>query len=289
MTRTPKSLKYQGWRAAAPVNRPSRPMDFSALPTTYAQLTLIIWARYFVIAGLFYFLLWGRPEQKVGATRLAEKRPTRPIVLHEVRMSLASSAIYALPGAVVIEAWKAGGTAIYSDIGGFWGWIYLPVSVLLYLLIHDAYFYWTHRAMHHPALFRATHLAHHRSRQPSPWAAFSFHPWEALISAWILPAAAFVIPINVYAVFFLLIFMTYCSVANHAGWEILPRAVLRSPVGAHFISASHHNVHHTDYKANYGLYFRFWDKLCGTDRGLAEPAKSPLDAPLQRPGAVLAR
>ncbi|MEO0851836.1 MAG: fatty acid hydroxylase family protein, partial [Pseudomonadota bacterium] len=39
-------------------------------------------------------------------------------------------------------------------------------------------------------------------------------------------------------------------------------------------SASHHNVHHRDYNANYGLYFRFWDQLMGTDKGLAKPVAS---------------
>jgi sterol desaturase/sphingolipid hydroxylase (fatty acid hydroxylase superfamily) len=191
-------------------------------------------------------------------------------------MSLASSAIYALPGALVIEAFKAGGTAIYAGpIDSVVGWIWLPLSVFTYLFIHDTYFYWTHRAMHHPKLFRATHLAHHRSRQPTPWAAFSFHPWEAIISAWILPAVAFLIPIHLYGVVFLLIFMTYASVANHAGWEIVPSGWLRGRFGREVITASHHNVHHTDYKANFGLYFRFWDKVCGTDRGLAEPIIVP--------------
>jgi len=246
---------------------------------TFWRLTLIIWARYFVIAGLFYWLLWVRPEEQVGATRLAARRPDAKTVGFEIRMSLASSVIYAIPGAIVIEAYDRGGTAIYTELGGVAGLLYLPVSVLIYLLIHDAYFYWTHRAMHHPALFRATHLAHHRSKQPTAWAAFSFHPWEAIISAWLLPAVAFVVPIHLGGVFFLLIFMTYCSVANHAGWEIVPRRWLAGPLGRVFITASHHNVHHKDYQANYGLYFRFWDQLFGTDRGLAAPATTPLTEP----------
>lgn len=253
-------------------------MSAAALVVTVLQLTAIIWARYFVVAGLFYVLLWGRPEGKVRARRLADRRPERRVVLHEVKMSLVSSAIYAVPGAIVLEAWKAGGTAMYSEITGLLGWIYLPVSVLIYLFIHDTYFYWTHRWMHHPALFRAMHLTHHRSRQPTPWAAFSFHPWEAIISAWILPAVAFFVPIHVGAVMFLLIFMTLCSVVNHAGWEIVPAQWMRGPIGREFITASHHNVHHTNYGANFGLYFRFWDKVMSTDEGLAEPSTRPLSA-----------
>ncbi|MEM8935649.1 MAG: sterol desaturase family protein [Pseudomonadota bacterium] len=246
--------------------------------TTYVALIGIIWARYFLIAGIFYFLLWGRPAEKVRARRLASKPPSREIVRHEILMSLTSSVIYAIPGAIVLEAYKAGGTAIYSDIGGpwggswggLWGWIYVPISIGIYLFIHDTYFYWTHRAMHHPKLFRATHLSHHRSRQPTPWAAFSFHPWEAAISAWLLPAAAFFIPIHMGAVLVLLTIMTYCSVVNHAGWEIYPKAMTDGPFGKIFISACHHNLHHSNYEANFGLYFRFWDQVMGTDKGLDE-------------------
>jgi hypothetical protein len=38
-------------------------------------------------------------------------------------------------------------------------------------------------------------------------------------------------------------------------------------VGQWIITASHHQRHHEIYKANYGLYFRFWDRICGTDKG----------------------
>ena len=247
-------------------------MDLKSFIITDIQLTLIVALRYFLIAGIFYWLLWGRPERSVRARRLAERRPDKNTIAHEIRMSIASSAIYAIPGALVLEAFRNGGTAIYTGpITDVSGWLYVPFSMFIYLVIHDTYFYWSHRVMHHPIFFRTTHLTHHRSRYPTPWAAFSFHPWEALISAWVLPLAAFFIPIHAGAVLFLLVFITYCSVANHAGWEILPERWLNGFIGRHFISASHHNVHHTDYNANFGLYFRFWDRLMGTDCDLAQP------------------
>ena len=79
------------------------------------------------------------------------------------------------------------------------------------------------------------------------------------------------------AVFFLLIFMTLCSVVNHAGWEMFPKSFTDGIFGKIFISACHHNVHHKDYNANYGLYFRFWDDWMGTDKGLAQPIASAAD------------
>jgi sterol desaturase/sphingolipid hydroxylase (fatty acid hydroxylase superfamily) len=62
---------------------------------------------------------------------------------------------------------------------------------------------------------------------------------------------------------------TIMGVTNHMGWEMFPRSWINGWFGRHFISASHHEAHHRHYNCNYGLYFRFWDKLCGTDRGLA--------------------
>ena len=46
--------------------------------------------------------------------------------------------------------------------------------------------------------------------------------------------------------------------------------LVRGPAGQWLITASHHQRHHEKYLCNFGLYFRIWDRLCGTDRGLGE-------------------
>jgi sterol desaturase/sphingolipid hydroxylase (fatty acid hydroxylase superfamily) len=74
--------------------------------------------------------------------------------------------------------------------------------------------------------------------------------------------------------------MTINSVFNHAGWEVYPKRWVDGWWGRHIITASHHNLHHTKYRGNYGLYFRFWDKVCGTDRGLVGEVDAPIKAPL---------
>lgn len=239
-------------------------MSWLDLLITTAALYLIILGRYFVIAGLFYWLLWKRDPKRVRARKLTSIQPAKAVIGKEIKWSVISSIIYAVPGAIVIEAWKRGGTALYTDVADF-GWAYVPLSIFLYLFIHDTYFYWTHRWMHRPKVFRVLHKVHHDSRQPTPWAAFSFHPYESIIGAIVVPLLAFLIPIHVGAVLFILMVMTICSVLNHTGFEIYPDSWLRSFFGRHFISAAHHNIHHQKYTANFALYFRFWDKVMGTD------------------------
>lgn len=238
---------------------------------SYAALLAIIWVRYIIIAGIFYLGIWTRPPEKVMGTQLAKDRPSNETMWREARTSMLVSLIYALPATILIEAWKNGGTAIYQNVSSPLEWLYLPVSILIFLALHDTYFYWTHRWMHHPKVYPLTHRTHHLSKQPTPWAAFSFHPWEAIISAPLIPVLAFLIPIHMGAFLVLLVLMTYNSVANHAGWEIWPRSFLDGPIGRHLITARHHNLHHTRFSRNYGLYFRFWDRWMGTDDMSGDP------------------
>jgi len=189
----------------------------------------------------------------------------------EIAWSLLSAAIYGVPAGVVAWGWRARGwTLIYTDPGQYPLW-YLPLSLLLYLLAHDTWFYWTHRLMHRPRWFRAAHAVHHASRPPTAWAAMSFHPLEALSGAVVIPALVFLMPIHVGVLGLVLAIMTIMGITNHMGWEMFPRALVHSRWGGGLITASHHQRHHELYSCNYGLYFRLWDRLCGTDRGLSSP------------------
>ncbi|WP_070155658.1 sterol desaturase family protein [Sphingobium phenoxybenzoativorans] len=223
-------------------------------------MTLIVGIRYLITSGGFAL-----------ATRIRHPglyAGLQPQMWREVGWSLLSAAIYGIPAGIVAWGWRAHGwTRIYTDIHAFPLW-YAPLSVLLYLLAHDTWFYWTHRWMHVPALFRRIHTVHHASRPPTAWAAMSFHPWEAITGAVVIPALVFLIPIHVGALGAVLTIMTVMGVSNHMGWEMFPRALVHGPAGRWLITASHHQRHHDLYACNYGLYFRFWDRLCGTDKGI---------------------
>ena len=228
---------------------------FSAL-----AMTAIVGARYLVTSGAFAL-----------ATRISHPGLYRGLegqMRREIGWSLASAAIYGIPAGVVAWGWQAHGwTRIYTDVGAFPLW-YLPASLLLYLMLHDTWFYWTHRWMHRPRLFRIAHAVHHASRPPTAWAAMSFHPIEAVTGAIVIPVLVFFIPIHVAVLGLVLAIMTILGVGNHMGWEMFPRALVHGPAGRWLITATHHQAHHAAYRGNYGLYFRFWDRACGTDIGL---------------------
>jgi sterol desaturase/sphingolipid hydroxylase (fatty acid hydroxylase superfamily) len=233
------------------------------------QLSLIIGVRYLVVSGAFAWLAARRRPEVYRPAEPAKRERLKRQVRREIGWSLLSALLYGAPAALAATTYFAhGGTRLYTDIGQYPLW-WLPASVALYLLAHDAWFYWTHRAMHHwPALFRAAHAVHHESRPPTAWAAMSFHPWEALSAAWLYPAMVFLVPIHVGALGLVLTIATFMAVTNHMGFEIFPKSWVHGWFGRHVITASHHDLHHSRYNSNYGLYFRFWDRLFGTDVGL---------------------
>ena len=233
----------------------------SAIVLSALAMTAIVAVRYLLSSGAFAWI--------TGRVRPGLYGGLRPQIRREIGWSLASAAIYGIPAGVVAWGWaERGWTRIYSDIGDYPLW-YLPLSLFLYLAAHDTWFYWTHRLLHRPRWFRAAHAVHHASRPPTAWAAMSFHPFEAVSGAVVIPALVFVVPIHVGMLLAVLLIMTVMGVTNHMGWEMFPRALVHSKAGSWLITASHHQRHHDEYQCNYGLYFRFWDRVCGTDRGLS--------------------
>jgi len=226
------------------------------------SMTLIVALRYLASSGLFAWLTHKlRPGRYHGL---------EPQIRHEIRSSLVSAAIYGIPAGLTFWSWRhLGWTQMYLDPLEYSLW-YLPFSAMIYLFAQDTWFYWTHRAMHWPPLFRLAHSVHHDSRRPTAWAAMSFHLIEAVTGAVVIPALIFLVPIHIGMLGLVLAIKTVMGVTNRMGWEMFPRWFVHSRFGNWVITASHHEHHHEEYRCNYGLYFRFWDKLCGTDRGLTQ-------------------
>lgn len=58
---------------------------------------------------------------------------------------------------------------------------YLAATVVALDLLHDTWFYWTHRLLHWPPLYSRVHALHHRSSVPTAFTGYSFHPAEAAL------------------------------------------------------------------------------------------------------------
>jgi len=140
-------------------------------------------------------------------------------------------------------------------------WWFLIVSVFICLGIHDIYFYFSHRLLHVPFLYKKVHTIHHKSTNPNPWTAFSFHPLEGVIQIGIVPLLAFILPIPEMSLIIFTLVMSLLSVYGHCGYELRAEKWKGFEV---FNTALHHQQHHQLVRYNFGIYLSIWDKLFGT-------------------------
>lgn len=235
--------------------------DFPLLQLLDVSLIVFVlfFGHFLLIASLFYGATWVLGRERFSARRIQQRalRAARP--LRELMFSTLSIGIFTVLLSMMWLFDQYGWTAIYWDVAEHgWGWFFLSIVVMA--LIHDSYYYWAHRFMHHPKVFRHVHKVHHGFHNPTPYASYAFHPWEAIVEvAWVAPVAL-LLPIHPGAFACYIVFLTVLNVISHLGYEFYPSWIARW-----FITSTHHNMHHTRGRGHFMLYFNIWDRLMGTN------------------------
>ncbi len=220
--------------------------------------------RYLFFAGLAYLLFYVWNKKRFFRFKIQTRFPKKENLQTEIKYSFISIFIFSLMIAGTIALSRFGHTRIYKDFSLHSGW-YFAASILIAILVHDTYFYWTHRLMHWKKIFPYVHRIHHLSHNPTPLAAYSFHPIEAVIEAGIVPVIACILPIHPVALALFGLYSIFMNIMGHLGYELFPAKF----AGSHWIkwhnSSTHHNMHHHYGKGNYGLYFNAWDRIMKTN------------------------
>jgi sterol desaturase/sphingolipid hydroxylase (fatty acid hydroxylase superfamily) len=222
-----------------------------------------ILGRYFLIAGGAYWLFYAVLGESLSQRTLRLRPPKRWAIRWDIGLATSSAAIFAVSAVLVLFAYDRGWTQLYGDlkISDLW---YLITSFGLVLLLQDAYFYFLHRLLHWPKLFKLMHQGHHRSGDPTPWTSFAFDPAEAVFQTLFILGVICVIPLHFMTLIAILITMTVWTVFNHLGFELCPASFSQHWLSKWLIGSTHHSIHHRKYTLHYGLYFTFWDRLLGT-------------------------
>ena len=243
---------------------------------------LVLFAgRYFALAGIFYLLFYRLGIRKFAKFKIQPRSPKPRQVRTELMYSMSTILIFSSVALVNLWLYRKGMTTIYLSIPD-WGWVYFFASLILMVLVHDTYFYWTHRLLHQRWFFRKVHRIHHLSVNPTPWAAYSFHPIEALIESLVIFLFTTIFPVHILALGAFLLNVLIMNVIGHLGFELVPARYRAGLYGRIFTSSTHHNLHHQKTRANFGYYLTFWDRkmktLDGSSNGQT-PSRPDLQAP----------
>jgi len=134
------------------------------------------------------------------------------------------------------------------------------VLCLLLLPIWSAFhFYWVHRLLHVPFLYKHVHSLHHKNVNIGPWSGLSMHPIEHLLYLSTL-LIHFVVPSHPVHLIFHVIYQGPGAAMSHTGYEdLLIKDKPRIALGTFY-----HQLHHRYYECNYGNQEMPWDRWFGT-------------------------
>lgn len=228
------------------------------------KLLIAFTIRYFAIAGFAFLIFYIVISQKIKKNKIQIGEAERKDFWREIMYSMQTNLVFLGTTLLILISPIKDYTKIYHNIHDFSLW-YLPLSIFLALIIHDTYFYWMHRTLHGTWLYKKFHKVHHLSINPSPWAIYSFHLGEAFFESFIVLIVVFLIPIHPLMLFTFTLASLVINVYGHLGYEITPKWFRQTFLFEIFNSSVHHNMHHKYFEGNYGLYFRIWDRLMGTE------------------------
>jgi sterol desaturase/sphingolipid hydroxylase (fatty acid hydroxylase superfamily) len=237
--------------------------DFVAILTT----NLTLWVCLYTIA---YVLLYLPPvDSVVQRWKLNPARPPTSLVVMEILRSV-RSVVVASGYELLIHQLFASGTyepplclavlklrssdGVETEIGTDASLAPLATVVIAGLVVYlwgDAHFYWTHRLLHTPWLYKNVHKYHHQSYNPDPFSGLSMHWFEHLVYFSAAPMAALAAPLWLCRIMLkgLLVF----PLQGHSGfgsWESE--------------SSYNHYIHHATFNWNFGSS-PVWDTLMGTN------------------------
>jgi sterol desaturase/sphingolipid hydroxylase (fatty acid hydroxylase superfamily) len=216
-----------------------------------------------VAGGLHvYFYRWNAQGKRL-------KFDPRPLMVKGTQFTLGGqirdNVFWSLASGVTV--WTCYEVLMFWAMANGWApvltWNENPVwFVLLFLLVplwESFYFYWIHRALHWPPLYKRVHSLHHRNINVGPWSGNSMHPVEHIIyygSALI----HFIVPANPIHILYHLQYYVLTAATTHTGFEgLVVKGRRRLKLGTF-----HHQMHHRYFECNYGGLEVPWDKLFGS-------------------------
>lgn len=219
--------------------------------------------RYLIAALLVSGAVWLLRRTSWASRKIQAREATMTDFHREFAASARTVLVYVVVSVLMVWGFRNGVYQRYAgDTGAATQLAYLAAIVLA----HDTYFYWAHRAMHHPRLFKTFHRFHHKTVTPTAWAAYSFAIPEAAVMAAFMPAWLWVVPTPEPVIFAFLAIMILRNAMQHAGLELHARGWASHPVLKWISTTTHHDLHHAgSFNHNFGFYFTWWDKMMGTE------------------------
>ncbi len=234
----------------------------NGLMNEFLPILLTYWlAIYAFLAGIYLVLgklvSWYN-QNRLANNRIQEKECPQELVKRDIRQSLLS--LFSISGMLSLGlALRASGLTVEpAELSFINGLIWAIASLVLF----DTWFYWAHRAIHHPRLYKIVHRWHHKAITPTVWSNNSdtfldnmFCQSYWLIAPILLPAPTLILCLHK-------IYDQVTGMLGHAGHEYAAGKMSSKP--SPLIGTTFHDQHHSAFHYNFATHFSIWDRLMGT-------------------------
>jgi sterol desaturase/sphingolipid hydroxylase (fatty acid hydroxylase superfamily) len=221
-------------------------------------------SRYAVFTVGVWLLLWVILRPLLARRKIREATPPARQLWTELLFSLRSMVIFATVGVLMTLMYRAGLYPL-TKVGDALGPVWFAFSLFAGIVGLDAWFYFSHRLMHDPRLFRRFHRRHHRSNNPSPFTAYSFDVGEALVLIGFVLVWPLVFPMPGGAMAWVMLYQIVTNTLLHSGYELMPARRDGRPMLDFIVTTTHHDLHHAQAGWNYAAWFTWWDRWFGTE------------------------
>ncbi|XP_077984868.1 fatty acid hydroxylase domain-containing protein 2-like [Glandiceps talaboti] len=217
---------------------------------------VVITVPYWILASLFLFVdVTGRPEFIVRYKVQPDKNaPVDPVKLRKAILTVLFNQIVVnfclIPVVYPLYVWR--GVHLSSELPSF-HWVLIELTV--FLLVEEVGFYYSHRLLHHPMLYKHIHKIHHEWTAPICIISIYSHPIEHIMSNMLPPMLGPLLMGSHVATAWLWFVMALNStLIAHSGYHLpfLP-------------SNEAHDFHHVSFVNNFGV-LGVLDHLHGTDK-----------------------
>jgi sterol desaturase/sphingolipid hydroxylase (fatty acid hydroxylase superfamily) len=239
------------------------PLTVMSMLSDLISFTLVGVRDYFLYFGAAFVLLWLVFRPRIAHRKVqAKTRADAKQWFQEVKWSMIAQLGF-VAGLLLFGAPDGNGLLLSLDTNNA---AILVAASFAFILIDDAWFYWSHRWLHeNKRAYKMFHRVHHRSIDTTPLTGLSFHPVESFIIN--IPLGVLPIFIGVQPNFFFwaIYISTLNNILGHNGFEWAPKWWDKVPALRLKTPSLHHNLHHEKSRGNYGLYFTYWDRWMGTE------------------------
>lgn len=246
-------------------------MENAIIKFIEAYIGQVIWYATWTIPA--FVILWLLLKKFLANRRIQQnQKANKTQFLKEIKNSLTTIIVFVgIDLFIFQDSQKTIETAtfkVYSDFNAHGGILYIAFITLVLFVVEDTYFYWMHKTVHSPKLYKYIHKVHHESIDTTPFTSYSFHPLEAALE--IVPMGlnmviAYFFPVHILSLLIWQILSIALNVLGHSGYELFPSYWNNYWFLKWKLPATHHNMHHERFNGNYGLYFIWWDRIMGTE------------------------